>query len=83
MVNEEAPTDSGARVNFNSGDKTVEVRQTARHQAEFMLPEEMSQTVKPQRMQSGVAEKHFQSAPRRWVFGEDGLNIFFQSFEHE
>jgi hypothetical protein len=46
-------------------------------------PEKVSNAVRPQGMQSRVAQQDFQHAPRRRVFGKDRPNVFSNCSEHQ
>jgi hypothetical protein len=49
---------------------------------ELMGPEPVADPVKPESMESGVAEKHLQDASGCRITVENRLDIFFQSQEH-
>jgi len=52
------------------------VRKETSQELEPVLPEEVGDTVEPQGMESRIAEDNIQRVPRRWIFGENRLNIF-------
>ncbi len=83
MVNEESSADSGAGVDFNAGQKTIDMGDETSKKLKSMTPEKMSQAMEPQGMESWIAEYYLQHTPCRRVFGKYRSNVFPQSSEQD
>jgi hypothetical protein len=57
------------------------MRQETCQKSELATPQEMTYPVKPQGMQSGIAEDNLQHASGGGVFIKDSLNVFPQGIK--
>ena len=57
----------GSGMDFNSGEKTRGLRQESSQQKKTMIPQPVIHAIEPDRMQPGVAQKHFQARLGRGI----------------
>jgi hypothetical protein len=82
VVNKELPADFGSGVDFNTGQETANLGKEASQKAELVPPEKMSRAMKPQGMQSWIAEDDLQHTSRCRVFSKNRLNVFPNGLKH-
>ena len=71
MVDEEPPADRRSGVNLDPSEETIKLGEETTDEAESMPPKEVSETMKPQGVQSWIAEDDLQGVSRRRVFGKN------------
>jgi len=76
MVNKKVPTDTGTRMNLDSGQETIDVGNKSGREAAAMLPEKMGQAVGPQGVQSRIAKDDLKHIPCCRVFIKDCPDVF-------
>jgi hypothetical protein len=77
VVDEETPADASSGMDLDPSGEATQVREQATEKAELMPPQEMGQAMKPQGMKSWITKEDLPGVSRRWVFGKNGLDIFF------
>ena len=75
MVDKETPANFGSGVDFNARQEAADLGEEASQKLKPVLPEKMSQAMKPEGMQPWIAEDDLRHAPGCRVFGKDRLNI--------
>jgi hypothetical protein len=82
VVDEEAPADSGAWVNFDSREKPADLRDHARYQWHAPSVELVREPVRQHRVKTRVTKEDLDDALRRGVFAEDGIELFPDGSKH-
>jgi hypothetical protein len=82
MVKEEPPANLGTGVNFHSGKEAISMRDETTKEMKLVSPQKMSQTVKPEGMQTRIEQNDLQPASGCWVSGENRADIFSQQSKH-
>jgi hypothetical protein len=82
MINEETPADPGTGMDFNTGEKPIDMGDKSCREIPVMAPEGMGDPVQPEGMESRVAGDYLQNAPGGGVLPENRLNIFSDPFYH-
>jgi hypothetical protein len=67
VIDEQTASDLRSGMDFNSSEKTRGLRQHASQQERAMIPQPVIQAVKPDRMESGIAQIHFQAGLGRGI----------------
>jgi len=74
VVDKTAGADTGARMDFDPGEKAVYLRQKTRDERYFQVIQNVDEPVKKQRQESGIDNKL--DIPRGGVISVYGFNIF-------
>jgi hypothetical protein len=82
MVDEEAPPDGRAGMNFDAGQKAAELRDQARKQGHIPLIQEMREPVQENGMKTRIAEQHFGHTFGGGIALEDRLYLLSDLSEH-
>src|SRR5271154_7051297 len=75
VVDEQTPSDLGARVNLDSRKHARNLRDKSRRKAYAVAPEPVAQVVCPHRVQSRIQEYDLEVGARRRVGFKDSRNI--------
>ncbi len=81
MVDKQPPADSGAGVNFDTGEKACNLRISACQPIEFMLPEPMGNAVCPESVHAGIDGEYFKTGARSWVTLQSSTDILCHQLE--
>ena len=76
VIDEQAPPDLGAGMDFNSGKKTRDLREQSRQQEKAMSPKPVIDAIKPDRMQAGVAQENFEARAGRGIVLQHVGHVF-------
>src|SRR5690242_19373389 len=82
VIDEAAPADGRAWMDFDAGESADELRQNACRESETSLVHSMPQPVQEDCMETRVAEEDFDRALRGGVAAEDGIDLFPDGSEH-
>ena len=82
MIDEEAPADFRAGMDFDSGDEPAELRQRPRGKSPAVNPQPVMKAVAPQRMQTGVEHDDLQPGLRRGIAFQYRGDVFAYAGEH-
>ena len=75
VVDEEAPADPCPRVDLNTGEEAIHMREQASSEMKPVPPQEMGDAMKPQGVQSRIAEDDLYDTPCCRVFGKNSPHI--------
>ena len=82
MVDEEPFADHGPWVDLDSRQEAPDVRDEARQQAPAAPPRRVRQTMHPQSVETGIAQRHLEARPDRGVALEHDIDLFSNLLEH-
>ena len=82
MVDEEPAANACGRMNFYSGQKPSHLAEKTRKQAQILFPQPMIAAVKPERMQTRIAQQHHRQRRGRRIAFKDGTNVFANGPDH-
>lgn len=83
VVDEKAFSYCGARVDFDAGEASDQLREPSSEGLGSVLPEPMRQPMPPQGVQTRIADQDFECVPRRGVSVKHRLKIAFQGLKHD
>jgi hypothetical protein len=82
VINEKFPAYPGSGMNFDAGDKAGDLGSEATKEEQSVCPEPVGDSVHPDRMQSGVAEKNFHNITSSRVTVKNRINILSHPGKH-
>jgi hypothetical protein len=82
MVDHDPPADTGAWVNLDPRQHSREMRNYTSGEAKSPSPQPVRETMKGNRMQSRIAEKHLDTGPGRGVAGHDRIDSLNPATQH-
>jgi hypothetical protein len=82
MVDETTPSDLGARVNLDSGQRAVELREHPRQQKEATAMQFVAQPVEQDGVKSGITEENLDRTLSGRIPPKDRIDLFPNSPEH-
>jgi hypothetical protein len=81
MVNEKAPPDICAGMDFDSSATSGELRKPTRQQIAFVLPQPVTHAMIPDGMEAGIIDQNLQPVPGCRVPVECAANVLFDQGE--
>ena len=81
VIDEDAPAEDGARMDFDSGEKADDLREEAREQFPALHPQPVIDSVGNARVESGIAKQDTERRRCCRITLEDGLDVFPNSRE--
>jgi hypothetical protein len=82
VIDEEPPSDRGARVYFNAGQPAPDMRDEAPEPLQIRRPQKMAEAMEHHGVESRVARDHFPGVPRSGIALEHDCNLLLQAAEH-
>jgi hypothetical protein len=69
-------------MDLDTGHGSNPVRIDSRHKFEPASPQEMCDAMSPDRVDSRIRQRYFQSMSSRWIAPQRGIEIFFDAMQH-
>jgi hypothetical protein len=82
VINEEAPSDSSTRVNFDSREQPIHLRNSARQQDKARGMHPVSQPMQQNSVEAWITEENFNHALGCGIVSKDGIDLFPDCSKH-
>jgi hypothetical protein len=82
VIDEHAPADGCAGMDFNACPEPGDLGEKSRRQAEATTPEPVDDVMMPHRVKSGIVQQHGECASCRRIAIQHGLNVFSNLLQH-
>src|SRR6185369_15133254 len=80
VINKKLSTDLGARMDFDTGQETADMRGKAAEEEELVDPEPVGDTIEPKRMQAGIAKYDLQHISGGRIAFKNRVDVFTNIF---